>query len=428
MRQVADLWTRARELMPGGVNSPVRARATVDGEPVIAHHGEGPFLFSVDGRRFIDLIMSWGPLILGHANPVVLEAIRRAAERGTTFGLSTAAEVELAERITTHIPSVEMVRMVNSGTEATMSAIRLARAATGRDLIVKFAGSYHGHADALLVQAGSGMAALGLPASPGVTQASVAHTAVLPYGDAKAAAAFFAERGDEVAAVIVEPVAGNMGVVAPAEDFLPALRDLTQKAGSVLIFDEVITGFRLGLGGAQQRFGITPDLTCLGKVIGGGLPVGAYGGRKDLMSLVAPLGDVYQAGTLSGNPIAMAAGAATLDVLSQDGFYDVLEAKARRLAEGIEQAAASSGVRVTVNRVGTLLTAFMTKGPVRNFDDVLKSDQKAYRRLYEGLARRHVLIPPAPFEALFVSAAHHDRHIDDVAEAYAEALAEVKRG
>ena len=416
------LWRRAQDLLPGGVNSPVRSMSAVGMEPFFVRRGEGAFIETEDGRRLLDYVMSWGPLILGHAHSKVVEAVRRVAGSGTSFGMPSRLEVALAERITSALPSVEMVRMVNSGTEATMSAIRLARAATGRNVVVKFAGSYHGHVDALLVRAGSGMAAMGLPSSPGVPEEVTRGTAVLPYNDLDAARSFFAERGKDVAAVIVEPSAGNMGVVPPVPGFLQLLRSLTEEAGALLIFDEVITGFRLSYAGAQGLFGIRPDLTCLGKVIGGGLPVGAYGGRRDLMKLVAPSGDVYQAGTLSGNPLAMAAGAATLDVLAEGGFYEALESKVTRLTEGIREAARARGVGVTINQARTIFTVFMTSGPVTSFEEASRSDRDAYGRLFRGLLARGVFVPPAPFEAMFTSAAHDDRAIERTVDAYDGAL------
>lgn len=422
------LFEQAKALMPGGVNSPVRAFRAVGGSPFFVKRGEGPYLVTEDGRRLIDYVMSWGPLILGHAHPRVVEAVARRAAEGTSFGMPSRLEVELARRVVEAFPSVERVRMVNSGTEATMSALRLARAATGRRMVLKFEGSYHGHVDALLVKAGSGMATLGLPSSPGVPETVTRDTAVLPYNDMPAVEAFFRRQGREIAAVIVEPVAGNMGVVPPAEGFLPLLRRVTEEAGALLIFDEVITGFRLGYGGAQARFGVFPDLTCFGKVIGGGLPVGAYGGRRELMALVAPEGDVYQAGTLSGNPLAMAAGVATLDVLKEPGFYEDLEARVETLADGIAQAAGRASVPVTVNRAGTIFTVFMTQGPVRNFKDAQGADPALYRALFQGLLDRGVFVAPAQFEAVFTSAAHGRPVLEETLDAFEGALRQIRGG
>jgi glutamate-1-semialdehyde 2,1-aminomutase len=410
--------------MPGGVNSPVRAFQAVGGEPIFAARGEGAKLFDMGGRAYLDLVASYGPLILGHARAEVVAAIQAQAARGTSFGAPTEAETELVELLVEHVPSIEMARLVNSGTEAAMTAVRLARGATGRDLVVKFAGGYHGHADHLLADAGSGLATLGIPASPGVPEAFTALTAVLPYNGPAAVQAFFAERGTEVAAVIVEPVAGNMGVVRGDPDFLRALRELTTAHGALLIFDEVITGFRLGLGGAQQRYGITPDLTCLGKVIGGGLPLAAYGGRRDLMALVAPEGPVYQAGTLSGNPLATAAGLATLRVLVAEDPYPVLEAAGSRVAAVIADAAAAAGVDVRVNACGSMLTPFFTPVAVTDYATARSSDSGAYARLFNALRQRDVYVPPSQFEAWFLSVPLVEAHLDALEEALRAAFSD----
>ncbi|EKP94897.1 glutamate-1-semialdehyde 2,1-aminomutase [Thermaerobacter subterraneus] len=417
-----ELWERARQLLPGGVSSPVRAFAAVGGTPRFIDRAKGPYVTDVDGIRYVDYVMAWGPLILGHAHPAVVQAVQRQAEQGTAYGAPTEVELALAEAITAAMPSMERVRFVNSGTEAAMSALRLARAFTGRDKIVKFAGCYHGHADSLLVEAGSGVLTLGLPGSPGVTAGAAADTWVLPYNDVAAVEELFARHGEEIAAVIVEPIAGNMGVVPPDPGFLPALRRLTREAGALLIFDEVITGFRVGLGGAQGLLGIVPDLTCLGKIIGGGLPVGAYGGRADIMERVAPAGPVYQAGTLSGNPLAMAAGLATLEVVSQPGTYERLERQAARLAEGLLAEARAQDVPYCVQRVGSMWTGFFHPGPLRNLEEVRRSDTAFYARYFHGMLREGVYLPPSAFEAAFVSLAHTDQDIEFTVEAHARAL------
>jgi glutamate-1-semialdehyde 2,1-aminomutase len=404
------------------VNSPVRAFKAVGGEPIFAAAGEGAYLIDADRRRYLDLVGSYGPLILGHAHPAVVEAIRAQAGRGTSFGAPTEAETELAELLVAHVPGVEMVRMVNSGTEAAMSAIRLARAATGRDLVVKFEGCYHGHADHLLAQAGSGVATLGIPGSPGVPDAFTALTAVLPYNRLEDITELFASRGSEIAAVIVEPVAGNMGVVAGDPGFLGSLRDLTAASGAVLIFDEVITGFRLGLGGAAARYGITADLTCLGKIIGGGLPMAAYGGRADLMTKVAPEGQVYQAGTLSGNPLATAAGLATLRALIADPPYERLGAAAARAQEAMRDAAAASGHPLSVNRVGSMLTPFFNASEVTDYEGARASDAEAYARFFNRLRSAGVYAPPSQFESWFVSVPIADGPVDWLCEVLTAAM------
>jgi glutamate-1-semialdehyde 2,1-aminomutase len=419
------IFEASRRLMPGGVNSPVRAFQAVGGEPVVFAYGRGPRLYDVDGNEYIDYVLSWGPLILGHAHPSIVEIIQRAAERGTTFGAPTELEAELARLVIDAVPSIEMVRFVNSGTEATMSALRLARAYTGRDKIVKFEGGYHGHADGLLARAGSGVATLGLPDSPGVPTAFAEQTLIAPYNDADAVRELFERHGDDIACVIVEPVAANMGVVPPAEGFLQSLRETTRAASALLVFDEVVTGFRLGVGGAQARFGIEPDLTCLGKVIGGGLPVGAYGGRRQIMEQVAPLGAVYQAGTLSGNPIAMAAGIITLRTLRGDAPFLVLDDLAAQLTTGLLALAKRSEIDVQLNRVGSMFTLFFTDAPVTDYASAKRADTGRYARFFRALLDRGVYFPPSQFEACFVSLAHLDRDITQTLEAAEAALGEI---
>ena len=411
------LFTRAKELMPGGVNSPARAFGAVGGEPIVMSRGEGAYLFDVDGNRYIDYIGSWGPMILGHANPAVVAAIADVAPRGTSFGAPTEGENELAELITEAVPSVEKVRLVNSGTEATMSAIRLARGYTGRDRIIKFAGNYHGHVDSLLVAAGSAAATLAVPNSPGVTEGTAKDTIVLQYNDPEAVAETFAREGDQIAGVIFEPVVGNMGCVLPTEEFLSTLRDETTKHGALLIYDEVMTGFRVAHGGAQSMQGITPDLTTMGKIVGGGLPIGAYGGRADIMDHILPAGQVYQAGTLSGNPVATAAGCAILKQLRDDPPYERLEQLGARLEKGLAEAASSAGLDHQIARVGSMMTFFFSQQEVSSWTEAAKCRTEDFAKYFWGLMDRGVYMPCSQYEALFISAAHSDADIDDTVDA-----------
>jgi glutamate-1-semialdehyde 2,1-aminomutase len=419
------LFVHARELIPGGVNSPVRAFKAVGGQPRFIERGEGAYLYDVDGNRYIDYVLSWGPLIHGHAHPHVIEAIARAAARGTSYGAPTELEVRLAEMVIEALPAVEMVRFVNSGTEATMSALRLARAYTGRDKIIKFAGGYHGHADFLLVAAGSGALTLGIPDSPGVPQATTADTLIAPYNSLSAVQALFEEFPDGVAAVIVEPVAGNMGCVPPEPGYLQGLRDLTTRFGALLIFDEVMTGFRVAYGGAQQLYGIKPDLTCLGKIIGGGLPAAAYGGRREIMSLIAPAGPVYQAGTLSGNPLAMAAGIAQLELLQQSGVYERLEARSAQLAEGLKEAATAAGIAITQTRVGSMFCLFFTDQPVTDYASAKTASTERYAHFFQAMLEQGIYLAPSQFEAGFLSLAHQAQEIEQTIEAARVAFAQL---
>ncbi len=421
----SELYREARRLMPGGVNSPVRAMLSVGREPLFIERADGSRMWDADGNEFIDFVGSWGPMILGHRHPRVVEALERALEKGTSFGAPSALEIELARRVVDAVPSVEMVRMTSSGTEATMSALRVARGYTGREKIVKFIGGYHGHADFLLVHAGSGVATFGLPDSPGVTKGTAGDTISLPYNDLEAVRRAFADSGEQIAAVIVEPVAGNMGCVPPAAGFLEGLRDITAAQGSVLIFDEVMTGFRLAYGGAQERFGIAPDMTTLGKIIGGGLPVGAFGGRGEIMERVAPAGDIYQAGTLSGNPLAMAAGIATLDALDQPGNFEYLEKRGAQLEEGLRQVSAETGIPATVQRVGAMLTAFFTDHPVTDFDSAKASDTQRFAGFFRGMLERGIYLAPSQFEAAFLSLAHSEEDVDRTIEAARAVLGEL---
>ncbi|GAB4539802.1 MAG: glutamate-1-semialdehyde 2,1-aminomutase [Anaerolineae bacterium] len=419
------LFAAAREVIPGGVNSPVRAFRAVGGQPLFIERGQGPYLFDADGNRYIDYVLSWGPLILGHAHPRVAEALKGAVDRGTSYGAPTALETELAELVCEMVPSARMVRFVNSGTEATMSALRLARAFTGRDKIIKFEGCYHGHADMLLVQAGSGVATLGLPDSPGVPAGAAQDTLVAPFNDLSAVERLFEANPDQVAGVIVEPVAGNMGVVPPVEGFLAGLRELTRRYGALLIFDEVMTGFRVALGGAQALYGVTPDLTTLGKVIGGGLPVGAYAGRRDIMETVAPVGPMYQAGTLSGNPLAMTAGIETLKVLREPGVFDELVSRTRRLCDGVGQAARSAGIPVYQTQIGTMFCTYFSEGPVSDWASASRSDVGRFGRFFQAMLERGVYLAPSQFEAGFMSMAHDDEVIEATVEAARAAFREV---
>jgi glutamate-1-semialdehyde 2,1-aminomutase len=416
------LFERARQLMPGGVNSPARAFGGVGGEPIVVERGDGPYLWDVDGNRYIDYVGSWGPLILGHAYPGVVAAVEEAARRGTSFGAPTEAENELAELIVEAVPSIERVRLVNSGTEATMSAIRLARGFTGRDVIVKFAGNYHGHVDSLLVAAGSSAATLAVPNSPGVTAGTSRDTLVLQYNDVSGLQAAFAKHGDKIAGVIFEPIVGNMGVVVPSGDFLKAFRRLTLEHGALLICDEVMTGFRVAYGGAQHLLGIEPDLTTLGKIVGGGLPVGAYGGRAEIMDHVLPAGKVFQAGTLSGNPLATAAGCAMLCALRDDPPYERLEKLSARLEAGLRDAATAAGVPHQVARVGSMMTLFFANEPVRDWPTASRCDTTKFGRWFWGMLDRGVYLPCSQYEALFVSAAHRQEEIDATVAAGQEVL------
>jgi len=418
-----QLFEEAARYFPGGVNSPVRAFRAVGGEPFFVARASGSRITDVDGRTYIDYVASWGPMILGHAPPRVVAAIQKAAEAGTSYGAPTEMETRLARLVQAAFPSLERMRFVSSGTEACMSALRVARGFTGRSGIVKFEGGYHGHADSLLVKAGSGGLTFGVPDSLGVPAALAQHTLTLPYNDLEAVRALFAARGSEIAGVIVEPVAGNMGVVPPRPGFLEELRESTRRHGALLIFDEVITGFRVARGGAQELFGIRPDLTCLGKVVGGGLPVGVYGGRADIMEQVAPLGGIYQAGTLSGNPLAMAAGTETLTLLQAPGVYAELEAKGERLARGLADAAAARRVPAQVNRVGSMLTAFFTAGPVQDFASVKSADATRYGMFFRAMLEQGVSLAPSQFEAAFVSLAHTTEDLDATIAAAQEALA-----
>jgi glutamate-1-semialdehyde 2,1-aminomutase len=416
------LFERAQRSIPGGVNSPVRAFKAVGGAPLFIRKAEGARMWDADGKGYIDYIGSWGPMIMGHAWPPVLEAITETARRGTSFGAPCALEIELAERVVRMVPSIEKVRFVSSGTEATMSALRLARGFTGRRKILKFDGCYHGHADSLLVAAGSGVATLGIPGSAGVPEGTVADTLTAPFNDLAAVERVIAAHGADLAAIIVEPVAGNMGCVPPREGYLAGLRDLTRKAGALLIFDEVMTGFRVALGGAQTLYGGKPDITCLGKIIGGGLPVGAYGGRAEIMDHIAPDGPVYQAGTLSGNPLAMAAGCVTLDALARGAAYEKLEATSARLHGGLLEAVSGSDVKATINRVGSMIKLFFTPGPVTDYASAKTSDTALYARLFHAMLERGVYFPPTQFEAAFVSLAHSASDVDATVSAARDAF------
>ncbi|HXJ18338.1 MAG TPA: glutamate-1-semialdehyde 2,1-aminomutase [Candidatus Polarisedimenticolia bacterium] len=421
-----ELFERAQNILVGGVNSPVRAFRAVGGTPLIIDRAQGSRVWDADGREYLDYVCSWGALILGHADPDVVSAVADQACRGTSYGMTSPLEIDLGERIAGAVPSMDRIRFVSSGTEATMSAIRVARGFTKRDLILKFEGGYHGHADSFLVEAGSGLATLGISSSPGVPAALAQLTLNAPYNDVAAVERIFAEHRGKIAAVIVEPVAANMGVAPPASGFLESLRKITQRDGALLIFDEVITGFRLVYGGAQKMFGIRPDMTVLGKIIGGGLPVAAYGGRREIMELIAPLGPVYQAGTLSGNPLAMRAGLATLPKLEVPGFYEGLNGKAERLSQGLRAALQESGVPGQVNTAGSLLTLFFTGGPVRDYAAAKKSDTARFAAFFREMLGRGILLPPSQFEALFVSAAHTDDDIERTVSAARESFQAIR--
>ena len=422
------LFARAKELLPGGVNSPVRAFQSVGGEPFFAKRAHGPYLFDVDGNRYIDYVGSWGPMIAGHAHPNVLDAVARTMRDGLSFGVPNALEVTMAEAIVSIVPSCEMVRMVNSGTEATLSAIRLARGATGRNRIVKFEGCYHGHGDSFLVKAGSGALTFGLPNSPGVPAALADLTMTLPYNDFDAATAMFDDIGDEISALIIEPIVGNANCILPREGYLQHLRELCTMHGTLLIFDEVMTGFRVALGGAQQRYGVTPDLSTFGKIIGGGMPVGAYGGRRDLMCQIAPSGPIYQAGTLSGNPVAMAAGLATLELIGVPGFHDALERSTHTLCDGLESAAREAGVAFHTVRAPGMFGLYFREGPVETFADAMASDKARFNRFFHAMLERGVYFAPSAFEAGFMSGAHGDAEIAATVAAAREAFVIAKAG
>ncbi|MBP6534190.1 MAG: glutamate-1-semialdehyde 2,1-aminomutase [Arenimonas sp.] len=419
------LFHQALPLMPGGVNSPVRAFKSVGGEPFFAKRAEGPYLIDVDGNRYVDYIGSWGPMIAGHAHPDVIEAVNAVMRDGLSFGVPNALEVTMAQTITRLVPSCEMVRMVNSGTEATLSAIRLARGATGRNRIVKFEGCYHGHGDSFLVKAGSGMLTLGVPTSPGVPKALADLTLTLTYNDFEGASRLFAELGDDIAGVIVEPVVGNANCILPAEGYLQHLRALCTQYGSILIFDEVMTGFRVALGGAQALYGVTPDLSTFGKIIGGGMPVGAYGGRRDLMSQIAPSGPIYQAGTLSGNPVAMAAGLATLELIQAPGFYESLAEKTRTLRDGLEQAAKDAGIAFTTTGVCAMFGLYFCEGPIDGYADAMRSDSARFNQFFHGMLKRGVYFAPSAFEAAFISSAHTATEIQHTIDAAQDAFADI---
>ncbi|QHS22920.1 glutamate-1-semialdehyde 2,1-aminomutase [Virgibacillus sp. MSP4-1] len=419
-------YKEAVELMPGGVNSPVRAFKSVDMNPVFMEKGNGSKIYDIDGNEYIDYVLSWGPLILGHAHEKVVESLKRVVENGTSLGSPTEIENKLAQLIIDRVPSIEMVRMVNSGTEATMSALRLARGYTGRNKILKFEGNYHGHGDSLLIKAGSGVATLGLPDSPGVPESIAENTITVPYNDIESVKYVFEQYGDDLAAVIVEPVSGNMGVVPPRNNFLQKLRDITEQNGTLLIFDEVMTGFRVGYHSAQGHFGVTPDLTCLGKVIGGGLPVGAYGGKREIIEQVAPSGPIYQAGTLSGNPLAMTAGYETLKQMTESA-YEELNQKVDRLAEGIEQLANEFNIPHTINRAGAMMGLFFTNEDVVNFETAKSADLDLFAKYYRSMAEEGVFLAPSQFEGIFLSTAHTDEDIDQTLEAFRKTFEKISK-
>ncbi len=417
-----EIFAAAQKLMPGGVSSPVRAFKSVGGQPIVFDRVKGAYIWDVDGNQYIDYIGTWGPAICGHAHPEVIAALHEVLEKGTSFGAPSAQENVLAEMVIEAVPSIELVRFVNSGTEACMSVLRLMRAFTGRDKVIKFEGCYHGHADMFLVKAGSGVATLGLPDSPGVPKSTTSNTLTAPYNDLEAVKALFAENPDQIAGLILEPVVGNSGFIPPDAGFLEGLRELTQENGALLVFDEVMTGFRIAYGGAQEKFGITPDLTTLGKVIGGGLPVGAYGGRKDIMSMVAPAGSMYQAGTLSGNPLAMTAGIKTLELLQKPGTYEQLDRITKRLTDGLVQIAKETGHQVYGGQISAMFGIFFTGEPVHNYDDAKKSDLDKFSRFHRGMLKRGIYLAPSQFEAGFTSLAHTEEDIDRTLAAAREVL------
>ncbi|WP_239733567.1 glutamate-1-semialdehyde 2,1-aminomutase [Mammaliicoccus sp. M-M49] len=416
-----NAYGEAVNLMPGGVNSPVRAFKSVDTPPIFMDHGQGSKIYDVDGNEYIDYVLSWGPLILGHTHEKVKAALHEAVDKGTSFGASTELENKMAKLVIERVPSIEMVRMVSSGTEATLAALRLARGYTGRNKILKFEGCYHGHSDSLLIKAGSGVATLGLPDSPGVPEGTAKNTVTVPYNDIEAVKVAFEHFGEDIAGVIVEPVAGNMGVVPPVEGFLEGLRDITKEYGSLLIFDEVMTGFRVGYNCAQGYFGVTPDLTCLGKVIGGGLPVGAFGGKREIMEEIAPVGNVYQAGTLSGNPLAMTSGYSTLSELTEES-YQYFNELGDLLEKGLKEVFAKHSVPITVNRAGSMIGYFLNEGPVTNFDEANSSDLELFSKMYREMAQEGVFLPPSQFEGTFLSTAHTKEDIEKTIQAFDTAL------
>lgn len=420
-----DVFDAAKELMPGGVSSPVRAFKSVNGDPIVFDRVKGAYSWDIDGNRFIDYVGSWGPAICGHSHPEVTSALQEALEKGTSFGAPCELENKLAEMVIEAVPSVEMVRFVNSGTEACMAVLRLMRAFTGRDKLIKFEGCYHGHADMFLVKAGSGVATLGLPDSPGVPRSTTSNTLTAPYNDLEAVKELFAENPDAISGVILEPIVGNAGFIPPEPGFLEGLRELTKENGALLVFDEVMTGFRISYGGAQERFGVTPDLTTLGKVIGGGLPVGAYGGRKDIMSMVAPAGPVYQAGTLSGNPLAMTAGIKTLEILKQEGSYERLESMTKRLINGICESAKAAGLAINGKSISGMFGFYLCDGPVRNFEEAKQANSEYFAKLHRSMLQKGVYLAPSAFEAGFMSLAHSEDDIDATLKAFNESFSEL---
>jgi glutamate-1-semialdehyde 2,1-aminomutase len=421
-----EIFTAAQKLMPGGVSSPVRAFKSVGGQPIVFDRVKGAYVWDVDGNQYIDYVGSWGPAICGHAHPETIEALHEALEKGTSFGAPSVLENVLAEMVIDAVPSIEMVRFVNSGTEACMAVLRLMRAFTGRDKIIKFEGCYHGHADMFLVKAGSGVATLGLPDSPGVPKSATSNTLTAPFNDLEAVKALFGENPDQIAGVILEPVVGNAGFIAPDAGFLEGLREITHEHGALLVFDEVMTGFRIAYGGAQEKFGITPDLTTLGKIIGGGLPVGAYGGRKDIMSMIAPAGPVYQAGTLSGNPLAMTAGIKTLELLQKPGNYEYLDQITKKLADGMLQIAQETGHAACGGQISGMFGFFFTEGPVHNYEDAKKSDLSKFSRFHRGMLERGIYLAPSQFEAGFTSLAHTEADIERTLAAAKDVMTDLK--